>query len=361
LCGACERVCYTGVRTPLHVWEGLLALKVKRFPASVRAFFSSLAKERGSVRGQLLALNLGRFFTGWTRALFTPRAAGVSPYAMLGNPRFSFTAPNTDDDGRECAPEDACCIYFLSCSEEYVSPETGEAALSLIRAFTGKPFVMKSGCCGFYAFMSGDIETARAALKAIIEEYERVSGERQLPLICSCADCAGFFRAAEQIFSEDDAMRPRAAKFAAAVREVAELMAPEFFEERATASGGESAPAATGHFPAGMGRSAKSSAAVEALLRRIFADSYHPHTESAMPSGAYGGYPFVNSAMANQLLKRKSAAVAGVQAGLVVTATAAEAAWISAGLKRYCTGAGAAHYCIVLRNFVQGKFHADKI
>ncbi|MDD4004317.1 MAG: (Fe-S)-binding protein [Elusimicrobiaceae bacterium] len=355
LCGACERACFTAVRTPLHVWEGLRVLGIKRFPAGLRRVLRRLATDRESMRGVMRVYNLMRKAAGMFRRGGSSDA-GVPAGAVLGRPRLRFLELHETE---QAAPENAACIYFASCSEEYVSPETGSSALLLIRTFVGWPVVMSGNCCGFYAFMAGDIEAARAALGAVIEKYEKISGSRELPLVCACADCAGFLRMAEQLFSESDEMRPRAARLAANVREVAELMAPEFFEPQGC---GEAAPlVATGHFPAGLGRSAKTAACAETLLDRIFGSGYHPHRESAMPSGAYGGYPFVNIGLANRLLRRKAENIAGVQASLTVTATVAEAEWIGAGLRRYCAGAGAAHYCVVLRNCVQEKFHADKI
>lgn len=349
MCGACERACFTALRTPLHVWEGVYSLGIKRYPGWLKNVFVSLARDRGALRRKMPFYNLLRLARLWV-----PSAA-VPPAAVFGEPRFRLGASEEES----VSPDKAACLYFASCSEQYLSPETGDAARRLLRVFAGPVHALDAGCCGFYAFMAGDIVAARAALAGVIDKYEEACAGRKIPLVCACADCAGFFRQAEQLFSEDEAMRPRAARFASAVREVIDYMAPEFFEPRA--ENGVGVPVITGHFPAGFGRSAASAARTDGLLAAVFGADYHRHEESDMPCGAYGAYPFVNADMANRLLRRKAANIAAVQATLAVTATIAEAAWLGAGLKRYCNGAGTAHYCVVLYGCVKEKFHADKI
>jgi glycolate oxidase iron-sulfur subunit len=365
LCGACENVCYTAVKTPLHVWEGLRSFGIERFPSGIKSFFKKLSLDRYSARTSVLFCNTLRVLGAMPGVgkIFRPEMAGM----LMGRPRFKFLNSYLRENRllKEAEGKTPACVYFPSCGEEYLYPEAATAAIYLLDTLAGPVKVLDGLCCGFYSFMSGDAETARLALSRVIDRYYELCGDDLKPLVCSCSDCAGFLRSAEQLFSGEDVMRSRAARFARHVQEVSEFISSDLLgqniRDRAAAAqdGGAGVKIAGSsiamHYAAGIGKFPAASAALENILRRTFGDAYRAVPEPAMPDGSYGAYPYVNSGFATRLLKRKVGNMASVQTALAVTSSAAETGWLAGGFKNYYPSAHAVHYCVLLKAVIEGN------
>lgn len=192
LCGRCADKCPNGVRADLIV-------------AAARGNLHghTLAKgvERALVRRATVNRDMARRGGALLEALLCEEIPGTSGLRL----RFSLPFFKSDRLIPKIAEKpflakarssSSSCVggrvaLFTGCMVNYLQPEVGEAALSVLEKL-GMEVVVPEGqvCCGLPAMSLGDFDTAASLARANVKT---LSGLGDIPVIFLCASCAGMF------------------------------------------------------------------------------------------------------------------------------------------------------------------------
>jgi glycolate oxidase iron-sulfur subunit len=217
-------------------------------------------------------------------------------------------------------------LYFAPCGPNFLYPRVGQATVSVLEALHGGGNFLDNDCCGLMAYNYGDVDDARFLARRNIERFEAAGG--QGPLVGDCSSCVAFLKSYPQLFLAEPDWRVRAERFAAAVRDVPEVLADTALPEA-------DLPATTYHDSCrachGQGLKEGSHAAV----RRLAGASYRELPESDMCCGGAGAYAFRNPGLSTDLIKRKVGRIAATGARLVATSGTSCLIQLAQGLKKY--------------------------
>jgi len=220
-CGACASVCPAGI--PIHdlildVRERAVAEGHSSNTMKKRAL-SALADERLLERGARLAAK-----TPWLQAL--GRRLPGSPLKRRPVPNVQ-RRPFRDRLG-ELATKDSKATervaYFPGCLTDWLSPETGEAAVAVLEALgVGVEPVQFLSCCGLPAINAGYKDEATRMMRKTVEAIERLEVDA---VVSTSTSCAGAMLHDYARLSEDEpAWAQRALAAAAKVRDFTSYVA----------------------------------------------------------------------------------------------------------------------------------------
>ncbi|MFA5162260.1 MAG: (Fe-S)-binding protein [Elusimicrobiales bacterium] len=358
LCGACSGACHSQVPVRELALEGRRTYPEKGAGALARAVFACAARRPALARALMRALSAARG-AGLVRllsaagALDTADAQWAARWDRLHPRRVRFL-----DETAAAAPElkragqtgRSGCVCFIGCQANYLYPKEGMSVIRLADRFIGPVRLLGGLCCGLNSYLFGDIEDARAALRAVIARYEELCSGQPLPLVTDCGECSAFFKRAEQLFLQDPAWRPRAKAFAGAVRDSLEMVPAERGEFllsgradaaliKARISLHENAACAHWQYSACKARQ---------TLAAAFGSNFVPLENADAPCGGEFGAPLFSPAAADRLLRAKISAIAAARADIVACGSHSSAAHIAAGLKKYYPHAKAVHYAVLI-------------
>lgn len=356
LCGACSSACYAKVPTPDIVLEGRRALTGYGDNFFARAAVNTL-------------LNAPRLFAFWLRLAFLakrtglPRlAAKMGLYDFIGMPglaeaegsvtaaplRFAGELLRRDPELRPEGKKEINWAYFAPCGPNYLFTEVALATARNLKKYAGPGIFIENQCCGLMANNYGRLDDAREFARRNILRYEELKAAHgDFALIADCSSCAAFMKSYEQLFTADEAWRPRAKAFAAAVRDILEFLPPErvgHADKAALAKAGtvtyhDSCRACHGqgirHEP-------------RAVLRKLAGKQYRELPESDWCCGGAGAFAFTQPELSKKVLARKLTNIASVQAGTVVVGGTSCLAQIGSGLREAYPSARAVHYSVFL-------------
>jgi len=111
---------------------------------------------------------------------------------------------------------------FVTCLVDFFRPNVGFAAVRLLRQAGGEVRVPAAQtCCGQPAFNNGDLESARAIAKQVIEVFAECE-----KVVVPSGSCAGMIRLHyPELFRDDPAWHERAQDLARRCRELVEFLA----------------------------------------------------------------------------------------------------------------------------------------
>ena len=220
-CGACASVCPAGIPIQdliLDVRERAVAEGHSSNTMKKRAL-GALADERLLERGARLASK-----APWLQAL--GRRLPGSPLKRRPLPKVQ-RRPFRDRIG-DLTTEDSKAAtrvaYFPGCLTDWLSPETGEAAVAVLQAlgFAVEP-VQFSSCCGLPAINAGYKDEATRMMRQTVEAIERLEVDA---VVSTSTSCAGAMLHDYARLSEDDpAWAERARAAAAKVRDFTSYVA----------------------------------------------------------------------------------------------------------------------------------------
>ncbi len=353
LCGACSAACFARVPTADIVLEGRRAARGPA-PRLLPVLLSRLMLDRPGLFGFLLKLGALARLTGLPRLagkLGFFRLLGLGPLekAEREAPAMPLTflseklaadpelAADSGDDTRAWA-------YFAPCGPNYLFTGVGEATVALLKRFLGRGVFFHNSCCGLLAYNYGDIRHARDFARRNIEKYEalraRLGGVK---IVGDCSSCTAFMKTYEQLFTAEPEWRPRAAAFAAAVRDAIEAVPPSAMTHASKAALAE-AGRTTYHDSCrachGQGIRKEPREALKILAGKNFTEL----PESDWCCGGAGAYSFTQPEMSDRILRRKTANIASVRADTVAVGGTSCLLQINAGLKRDYPSARAVHY-----------------
>ena len=195
------------------------------------------------------------------------------------------------------------------CVQGALAPQI-DAAVGRVLARRGIELVVLegSGCCGALPHHMGREEDARGWAKKAIEAFEH--GQYDGVLI-TATGCSAQLKDYAQMFAGDPAWQPRAARFAAAARDFAELCTPlEATPPR---------PLRVAYHPAcSLQNSLKLNGVGEALLAAA-GFTVTPFLESHLCCGSAGTYSILQPELSSQLRARKLGNIAAAEPDVLVS------------------------------------------
>jgi len=169
-------------------------------------------------------------------------------------------------------------------------------------------------CCGAIHYHNGDVTTARTLARRNIDAF----GSETSPIISTAAGCGAMLKEYELLLRDDPTYAPRAAAFAARVKDVTEVLAemnlpPLTHPQEMTA---------TYHDACHLAHAQRVTAAPRKLLEKIPGLKLIPLPQSDQCCGAAGTYFLTQPDMATKLADRKLANVATTGATICISANA---------------------------------------
>ncbi|MFA5137624.1 MAG: (Fe-S)-binding protein [Elusimicrobiota bacterium] len=342
LCGACTTACPGQVPTPDLVLEGRRRLRRGKVPLAVRAL-TRLMLERPALLAKLLhagylakRLKLDAFAarTGVLRLLGLRVLEEMSSH-VEETPNY-FLEEILRNDKEMLVQPGVAWLYIATCGPNYLFPKVGLATVKLLKGRLGPGALFKGVCCGLLAYNYGRLEDARAFAKKNIEAFENAGAPGSVPLVADCSSCAAFMKSYPQLFAEDPAWRGRAERFASRVRDVLEVLPP-----------GAAQPGKTGRVTYHDSCQARHKQGLveepRRLLKAALGDRFVEMPASDSCCGGAGAFAFVHPRLSDELVRRKVANIASVQARRVATSSTSCLIQLARGLKKYYPECAALH------------------
>ena len=333
LCGACTSNCFPAVPTadlildarseylervgrgPLHK---LLFNHLLPYPRRLRmAARAAALGKRSGLSKVARALGLLRIF-----GRDFPRAEGIVE-------RFPHRAFRERVEPGEVPGSGELRIgYFIGCGTDIMCPVAAEATLRVLRQLGKTVEVLDNCCCGLPAVSYGDRPAAQNLAEKNIQLFSQGRFE---VVVTDCSSCAAFLKKYPTLFAEDDPRHSAAEAFAAAVRDLPELIAstaevslPEQPEK----------VIATYHDPCHASRGQGLLEQPRELLRSIPALEYRELPEADWCCGGAGSYALSHYDLARKVLDRKIDNVRQTGANLLVTSCPACIIHLSYGVRK---------------------------
>ncbi|MDE2768207.1 MAG: LUD domain-containing protein [Chloroflexota bacterium] len=220
-CGACASVCPAGIPIPdliLDVRERAAAEGHSSNAMKKRAL-GALADERLLERGARLASK-----APWLQALGRQLPGSPLKRRPLPNVQRRPFRDRVGELARQGTKATTRVAYFPGCLTDWLSPETGEAAVAVLEALgVGVEPVQFSSCCGLPAINAGYKDEATRMMRQTVEAIERLEVDA---VVSTSTSCAGAMLHDYARLSEDDpAWAERARAAAAKVRDFTSYVA----------------------------------------------------------------------------------------------------------------------------------------
>jgi len=343
-CRACEPVCPSGVSYGPAL-EAARAMIGERRPSPLLVRVILHVITRPSLRGLLFGLArvarpIAGALAGWSRLGFAAGMLAGSRVRGIDRSRDRGIEGSGDRgvDGRQAGgagidpaiprsrdPSRPAACVFLGCVQRELFGHVNRAAARTLRV-NGYTLheVSPQGCCGALHAHAGQLETARALARANVRAFAAFP---ETLVAATAAGCGAMLREYGSLLA-DDPLAEDAARFAARVRDVTELLAEVGPEP------GAPLPLRVAYdAPCHLVHAQRVADAPLAVLQAIPALVIAPHAESDACCGSAGLYSLVQRALARDILDRKLDALAAVSPDMVVTGNPGCAMQLSAGLR----------------------------
>ena len=353
LCGACSSTCYAKVPTPDIVLEGRRALPGYGDNILARTAVGML-------------LDAPWLFGMWLKVCYMVKKTGLPRlatkmglYHLLGMPGLGEAEGSVDKVPLRFAVEilrkdpdlvpskrEVKWAYFAACGPNYLFTEVALATVRLLKKHAGDGILVENQCCGLLAHNYGKLEEAKEFARRNILRYEELKAlHGDFVMIADCSSCTAFMKTYEQLFTADEAWRPRAKAFSEAVKDILEFLKPEDFasmpkahrDDGETVTYHDSCRACHGQ---GIRREPR------AVLRKLAGKRFVELPESEWCCGGAGAYSFTQPELSARVLDRKVRNIASVQAKTVIVGGTSCLIQINSGLKAAYPQAEAVHYSV---------------
>lgn len=217
-CRACEAACPSGVHYAEILMYGREELKKKSQPVPwhVRMLYATIQRPGRIVLARKTWRVLGRPAIRLARALGARRP----PFSMLA----ALPGPAPQEAAKLPGPVEAS-IHRGCLMNVFWEGTNARAALLLRDAGVSANLMDESvGCCGAMHAHEGDVETARAMARRVIEAFEQEGSKR---IVSLAGGCGAFLKEYPELFEGDAEWHPRAERLAEAVTDVTSLLAAQ--------------------------------------------------------------------------------------------------------------------------------------
>ncbi len=200
------------------------------------------------------------------------------------------------------------------CVQRAFFPNVNGATLRVLAAEGVEVVVPEGqGCCGALSVHAGREEEALRLARDLVERFEREPAD---VIVVNAAGCGSHLKDLAHLFRDDPAFLPRAKAFAGKVRDVTELLAS--LSPRATRHPLRARVAY--HSPCHLGHAQRVQDPPRGLLRGIPGIELVEIPDGEQCCGSAGVYNLVEPRSADEIGRRKAAAVAATGATLVASA-----------------------------------------
>ncbi len=321
-CMACLTACPSGVRYD-HVIDRARVLVEARHPRPPadrlwRTFIFALFTRPAVLRVAAVMLWLGRV----TGLRWLARRVGVFRLSPRLAALDALAPPVTLDDVLQRLPHTTAARgerrlragLLGGCVQRVFFPNVNGATIRVLAA-EGIEVVVPAGqgCCGALSVHAGRAEEARRLARALVEAFEREAVD---VVVVNAAGCGSHLKDLGHVFADDPAFLPRAAAFAAKVRDVSELLAS--LPQRAPR--GPLRARVAYHSPCHLGHAQRVNEAPRQLLRGIPGLELVEIPDGEQCCGSAGIYNLVEPGSADAVGRRKAEAVLSTKAVLLASA-----------------------------------------
>lgn len=334
-CRACETACPSGVPYGhlLEATRATFAQRRRRLPRLTAMLLTTMANEA-----------LRRAVLGGARVLRTLRLSRILAW-LPGRPGFAFamleaTRPVVPP-GPEPAPGDGVAgrgtvAILTGCVMEQLFAHTNRAT-GRVLVRNGYRLVDATGqrCCGALHAHAGAADRAASLARANIAAFERSGADF---VAVNAAGCGAMMKDYGHLLRHDSDWSERAARFAARVRDVTELLALA-----GPVPPGPLPLHATWDAPCHLLHAQRVSAAPAAVLGAIPGLSLAPLADAEQCCGGAGIYNLVEPGTSALVLHEKVERIRATGAAVVATANPGCHMQIGAGLVRAGSGVRCAH------------------
>lgn len=203
--------------------------------------------------------------------------------------------------------------YFIGCGTDIMCPQAAEATLRVLRQLGRAVHVLENCCCGLPAVSYGD----RTVARELAERNMRLFADGRFDLVVTdCSSCAAFLKKYPTLFTKDDPRHAAAEAFAAAVRDLLELVAST---ENLSLPEQAEKTVATYHDPCHASRGQGLVDQPRQILRSIPGLQYCELPEADWCCGGAGSYALSHYELSRKVLDRKMDNVQQTGANLLVT------------------------------------------
>jgi len=200
------------------------------------------------------------------------------------------------------------------CVQRVFFPNVNAATLRVLAAEGIEVVVPEGqGCCGALSVHAGRDEEAHRLARDLVERFERAGAD---VVVVNAAGCGSHLKDLDHLFENDPEFLPRARAFAAKVRDVTELLA----SLPARAPRHPLRARVAYHSPCHLGHAQRIQDPPRSLLRGIPGIELVEVPEGEQCCGSAGVYNIVQPGSADEIGRRKAAAVASTGATLVASA-----------------------------------------
>ncbi|HWQ28240.1 MAG TPA: heterodisulfide reductase-related iron-sulfur binding cluster, partial [Dehalococcoidia bacterium] len=225
-CRACETACPSGVRFGRIMEAGRALVLRRRAPPSwrVRAFL---------LRHTVARPERLRFFFGMLRMYqrsglqwlvrrsgllrLLPRSLAMAEESLPRLPARPFMPDASSSAGSRTV------ALLTGCVMPHLYPRAHEATVRVLRRLGfGVVAPREDLCCGALSLHAGDVATAMACARRVIDAFDPLAPEA---VLVNAAGCGATMKEYGELLADDPAYEQRARAFAASVRDAAEFVA----------------------------------------------------------------------------------------------------------------------------------------
>jgi glycolate oxidase iron-sulfur subunit len=235
------------------------------------------------------------------------------------------------------------------CVQRVFFPNVNGATLRVLAAEGVEVVVPEGqGCCGALSVHAGRAEEALRLARDLVERFEQ---EPVDVVVVNAAGCGSHLKDLAHLFRDDAEFLPRARDFAAKVRDVSEVLAslPARAERHPLRA------RVAYHSPCHLGHAQRVQDAPRAMLRTIPGLELVEVQDGEQCCGSAGVYNLVEPASADEIGRRKAAAVAATGATLVASANPGCSLQIERMLAERGVDVPAAHPVEILDLSIRGR------
>jgi glycolate oxidase iron-sulfur subunit len=207
-------------------------------------------------------------------------------------------------------------LLLPGCVQRVLSPATDAAAARVLaRQNLQAQSLAQTGCCGALAYHLGKTEQGKAHARAMIRAFETESAKGGVEAVLMTASgCTSFLKDYPRVFADEPDWKARAEKFVARVKDFTQLAQPA-----ASPGAPPDAPVIAYHPPCTLQHGQRIHGRGEALLTAA-GFRLAPIPDAHLCCGSAGSYSLLNPEIAEELRKRKLAAIRSTGAQMIASA-----------------------------------------
>lgn len=315
-CRACETACPSGVRFGRIMEAGRALVLRRRAPLSWRAraiLLRHTVARPGRLRLLFWILRMyQRSGLQWfVRRSGLPRL--LPPSLAMAEESLPRLAARPFEPGASSSAGRRAVALLTGCVMPHLYPRAHEATIRVLRRLGFDVVAPREDlCCGALSLHAGDVKTAMACARRVIDAFEPMAAEA---VVVNAAGCGATMKEYGELLADDPAYAQRAKAFAASVRDAAEFVAARELPPRRPLN-----LAVTYQDSCHLAHAQGVRDAPRDLLRMIPGLELREMEAPDRCCGSAGVYSIAQPAMSLRLLDEKMRAVRRTGARIIVTA-----------------------------------------